>query len=52
MSKIYFITRDQKEIEKVMKEIIIPAMWADRIIPFCYLGILFGFLLMFLACMP
>lgn len=50
MGKIYLITGNQKEIEKVMKEIIIPAMWAERIIPFCYLGIVFGAFLMFLAC--
>ena len=39
-----------KEVEKVMKEIIIPAMRARRLIPLCYIGMLFGAFLMFLAC--
>ena len=39
-----------KSVEKYMIEVEIPAMRARRMIPLCYLGILFGSFLMFLAC--
>ena len=37
-------------VEKYMVEVEIPAMKARRLIPLCYIGMLFGAFLMFLAC--
>lgn len=39
-----------KAVDKYMVEVEIPAMRARRMIPLCYIGILFGAFLMFLAC--